>query len=345
MTKPLISILIPFYNEENFISRSLNSAINQTYENIEIIVIDDYSIDNSVEIVKQMMINHPNISLLKSKNKGVGSARNTGIECVQGEYFTFLDADDELDSRFVEVCYEKVKKHSCDIVVTNTQVFDVNLTPISKFNLSFEDKLFTNQTGLLKMYQHQIIPSPWGKLIKTDLLSEFIFPERIYFEDKPFVTSVLLDASSTCVLSEKLYFNYSHNQSITRRTIQEVIIKDSTTSFFIELTIIDAKSKSELSDNFVKNSFQYQLQIMRDLFLIINIDRAKIDFQSMKYTFVNCLKKIATEIKKRKIKLSLKNRILLIFMLNGKYMGFIFPYLILKTYYGKQLQFIKKIKE
>ena len=100
-----ISVTIPVYNvEPNYIENAINSVINQTYENIEIIVVNDGSTDiNTIEYLKS--INNPKVKIVNQENKGLGGARNTGIANSTGEYIGFLDADDWLDANFYEVLY------------------------------------------------------------------------------------------------------------------------------------------------------------------------------------------------------------------------------------------------
>ena len=110
-----ISVTIPVYNvEPNYIENAINSVINQTYENIEIIVVNDGSTDiNTIEYLKS--INNPKVKIVNQENKGLGGARNTGIANSTGEYIGFLDADDWLDANFYEVLYNLCEENGADI--------------------------------------------------------------------------------------------------------------------------------------------------------------------------------------------------------------------------------------
>ena len=110
-----ISVVIPVYNTEpNYIDKAINSVLNQTYKNIEIIVVNDGSTDKAtLEYLKT--INNPDIKIINQENKGLGGARNTGIENSTGEYIGFLDSDDWLDNNFYEVLYNLCEKNVADI--------------------------------------------------------------------------------------------------------------------------------------------------------------------------------------------------------------------------------------
>ncbi|MCI8778348.1 MAG: glycosyltransferase family 2 protein [Bacilli bacterium] len=100
----LISIIIPVYNTEDYLDKCLSSIINQTYKNIEIIIIDDGSTDNSKKIIKQYMNKDCRISYYYQNNSGVAIARNSGIDKAQGDYIAFIDSDDYIDLTFIEKC-------------------------------------------------------------------------------------------------------------------------------------------------------------------------------------------------------------------------------------------------
>lgn len=110
----LVSIIIPCYNARQTIEKAIKSALGQTYPNIEIIVINDGSFDESVRVVQNMMLGYKNIILISTKNQGASSARNMGIEQAGGKYIAFLDADDIYSEKFVEVLVCAIEEHDCD---------------------------------------------------------------------------------------------------------------------------------------------------------------------------------------------------------------------------------------
>ena len=112
-----VSIITPVYNVEECIERCIDSVINQTYKDFELLLIDDGSKDKSIHIAKSLLEKTDiNYKIITQNNSGVSAARNRGIEEASGEYITFLDSDDYVDSRFVELMYKKAETTKCDVV-------------------------------------------------------------------------------------------------------------------------------------------------------------------------------------------------------------------------------------
>ena len=122
--QPLVSVIITNYNYGQYIKEALDSVVAQTYKNIELIVIDDGSTDDSVEIIDQFKKDHPSAVVIKQKNKGVVFARNKGLEKLKGDYLVFLDSDDKLPNNYIEVLVNKAETEQADVVYTDLQRFD-----------------------------------------------------------------------------------------------------------------------------------------------------------------------------------------------------------------------------
>ena len=122
--KPLISIVIPCYNGGATILEAVQSALDQTYENLEIIIVDDGSTDNSGTIVRELMSTEPRLSLYTQENKGLSAARNTGLSYAKGQYIVFLDADDKLKETYIELALTYHQKDGeTTIVYSNMELF------------------------------------------------------------------------------------------------------------------------------------------------------------------------------------------------------------------------------
>ena len=247
---PLVSILIPFFNEEKYIVQAIHSCLAQTYNNIEIILVDDSSTDSSLKLIEN--IKDSRIQLCKSANKGVGFARNTALNEVKGEYFAFLDADDELENEFIKTCLSQMQYKHCDIAVFGTKVFDRNKSEISKIIKLSEPEVIPGIEALKRLYEYDIIASVWGKLFRTDLVKDIEFEVGFVFEDKPFITELFLTANKVYLGREQLYLHFANPNSITRSTLQEKRIQDSTVSFFVELNRLE---KSKINKELFQLSF------------------------------------------------------------------------------------------
>jgi glycosyltransferase involved in cell wall biosynthesis len=336
---PLVSILIPFFNEEKYILKAIHSCLVQTYQNIEIILVDDFSTDSSLKLIAN--IKDSRIKLRQSPNKGVGFARNTALNEVQGEYFAFLDADDELEKEFVNTCLIQIQMHNCDIAVFGTKVFDRDKSEINKEVKISEPEVISGKEALEKLYSYDIIASVWAKLFRTDLVKDIEFGVGFVFEDKPFMIELFLTAKRVCVNREQLYLHFANPNSITRSTLQNKRIQDSTVSFFVEINILE---RFKINEKLLQLSFNYQINIMVDVFLMIWMDRKKTDFKKLHEVFLQDLKKIIEKSRALSLSYTFKRRILLSILSSSKTIGVRIPFAILKTYFNSQYKFIKKIK-
>lgn len=121
--RPKISVCVPVYNAEQYIGECLDSLLNQTLDGIQIVCVDDGSTDNSLEILDNYSKKYNNIKVIHQENKGLGGARNTGIDNSDGEYIGFLDADDFVDLEMYETLYRLAKKNNSELVICNTQFY------------------------------------------------------------------------------------------------------------------------------------------------------------------------------------------------------------------------------
>lgn len=165
---PKVSVIIPVYNTEKYLRECLDSVINQTLKEIEIICVDDGSTDNSLEILKEYAAKDNRITVLNQENLYAGVARNAGMMVASGEYYHFLDSDDWVEDNIYEKCVENNKNY--DIVVFANNVIDENtqeLIRVNKANIDDKDKIFT-----------QTNPNAWSKLFNKC----FIQSKKIKFE-------------------------------------------------------------------------------------------------------------------------------------------------------------------
>lgn len=160
-----VSVIIPVYNSEKYISKCLDSVLNQTYQNVEIIVINDGSKDNSIKILKEYEKKYENIILIDKKNEGVSKTRNLGINKATGDYIMFIDNDDFIDEDYIETY---MKNSDYDIVIGSYKRIDNNNKLLFKYNL--------NENSRWTKY---VVLAPWAKLYKKD----FIIKNKIEFID------------------------------------------------------------------------------------------------------------------------------------------------------------------
>ena len=184
-----VSVIVPAYNAEKYIDKCLESLINQTLKDIEIIVVNDGSKDNTLEKINKY--SDKRIKLLNLKeNKGIGHARNEGIKKALGEYIGFVDSDDYVDKNMFEKMYEKASKEKLDIVVCDfyKQIENTNQT-IKEIIPNFKNTTLKNNSNLLL----DINLAPWNKIYKRKLIvdNKIHFDEKLKYEDVPFVVKSL----------------------------------------------------------------------------------------------------------------------------------------------------------
>lgn len=187
---PEVSIIVPVYNAEKYIERCLNSLLAQTFGDIEIIVINDGSIDKSMSVIKKLAGEDDRIKILEQTNQKRGAARNRGLEIAQGAFITFVDANDWVDIDYIEKLHYCLKKHDTDIAVASA----VRIKPSGKFKRysNYKEEIFytgfNNLAKTLKMPERWQV---WGILYKKEVLENVRFEESVYYEDAEFLTKAL----------------------------------------------------------------------------------------------------------------------------------------------------------
>ncbi|MBZ9570444.1 glycosyltransferase [Methanobrevibacter sp. TMH8] len=222
MSKLKISIIIPVYNSEKHLEDCLNSVINQTLNEIEIICVNDGSTDKSLEILNKYSSKDKRINIINKKNGGAGSARNLGIEKSNGEYILFLDSDDWIDAKTCEYLYLKAKNNQTDLIIFKMLNYDDISQKFYKtdyYDLLQFKEFFTDSVYNLNDFNDKIFylaVSPVNKLYKKDLIDSIDakFIEGLIFEDNPFFFNVILNAKRVLLYDEYFYFRRRVKNSV-----------------------------------------------------------------------------------------------------------------------------------
>lgn len=205
-----VSIIVPIYNAENYIEKCINSLINQTKKEIEIILINDGSTDNTEQIIKKYK--DKRIKYFKNKNQGIGKTRNFGIEKATGKYLMFVDSDDYIDPNTCKLMFDKAVSNSLDIVICD--YFKVVNNEIIKEKIkNFKYTTLKENSSLLI----DINLAPWNKLYKTSLIKDnnIRFVEDLKYEDAPFVCEALDKAKKIGKVNKYLNYYVIHGKSET----------------------------------------------------------------------------------------------------------------------------------
>lgn len=200
-----LSIIVPVYNVAEYLERCLNSLINQTLNEIEIICVNDGSTDNSLCILEKFAGLDKRIKIINQKNKGLSGARNTGIKLVQGEYFGFLDSDDWVDLDYFEKLYKRAKNCDADISLGDF-IRKGKFKHKIRLKLNKEEFVGDNEKFYGSQFYH--FPCVWNKIYKTSKFNDLRFIEGIYFEDGPYTIQALHRANKvvTCCNTYLYYF-------------------------------------------------------------------------------------------------------------------------------------------
>lgn len=218
----LISIIIPVYNVEKYLHKCLDSIINQTYQNIEIILVDDGSTDSSGAICDEYAEKDNRIRVIHKENRGVSSARNRGLAIAMGEWVLFFDADDILPNDVLDYYTNVVNTNDVDMVLGSYVEYNDEGNIIKSDQKHFE-KMISMQDCLRLFYKPDTSLFQgyvWNRLMKRSIIldNNLRFNERIYFkEDGLFAVQYMLNCSRPCLYSSKIVYNYYiHDNSSMR---------------------------------------------------------------------------------------------------------------------------------
>lgn len=217
---PLITVIVPIYNVEKFLDKCINSILEQTYKNLEIILINDGSTDQSLKICEKYACLDKRIKIINKNNGGLSDACNTGIEISKGKYIVFVDPDDSFESDMIEYLYKLLKRNNCDLATCNYFV-----TVKGNKRIEFQtqkDMLFNNHNAIQQMlYSNGIETSRWAKLFKKELFKGIKFPKGKNYEDIAAVYKLFLN-STNIVSGCKVKYNYEiRENSITTTEFNE----------------------------------------------------------------------------------------------------------------------------
>ncbi len=226
---PKVSVIVPVYNVEMYIAKCLDSLLNQTLEDIEIILVNDGSRDGSIKIINEYMKKNNKIILLEKENGGLSSARNYGIPYATGEYIAFLDSDDYIEKKMYETMYKKAKSKDYDMVECNFYWE----YPNNKLKKDIGEKYKNKKEALEKA---RVVA--WNKLYKRELIqnSRVRFPEGLRYEDVEFFYNILPSLNKIGFVEEPFVHYIQRSNSISNtqneKTSEIFIVLDNVLNFY-----------------------------------------------------------------------------------------------------------------
>lgn len=236
MNNTMISIVLPVYNVENYLDKCLESIYNQSFENFELIIVNDGSTDRSEDIInKYMAKNRKNIKYIKQENLGVSEARNNAISYITGKYTLFLDPDDYIENDMLKQLYNRAEENCSDITMCGYNMFyDLNYNNKVEVNYKISDELIhSSQEIMNRVLNNEIICFLWNKLFLTEnLIKHKIYFEKDRYSQDWFPVFKLMYYANNIVIINKSLYNYrirgnsnSHKKSIKKVYDHNIAIK------------------------------------------------------------------------------------------------------------------------
>ena len=317
MKEDKISIIVPIYNVEKYLPRCIESLINQTYNNTEILLIDDGSKDKSSDICDYYTKKYNNINTFHKKNGGLSDARNYGINRASGKYIAFVDSDDFVDKDYCRILHKNLIENNADMsicnikrIVDSTKIHDNNKKEIvNVYSTKETQKNLLNYSNNL----NEITTVAWNKLYKKELWNNIRYPKGKINEDE-FVIHYLIDNSKKIVYSNlNLYYYYQREGSIMKSTYSKE-----------RLAVIEAfrdrwqfySKKKEYKDLESKAYCAYMKMIIKNYFLSIE--------NNLEKKVIISLRDLYKKDFKEKVKISIVEKIkLLLFYISPKIFNFL----------------------
>lgn len=291
---PKISVIIPVYNVEKYLPRCIESVLNQTFTDFEVICVNDASPDNCAIILERYASLDKRVQVIKQPiNQGLSVARNTGVSKATGEYICFVDSDDVLHNQCLEVVYKLAKKHSADLVNFRLESMEFESSiekellcrriDINSLDLKVSDKPIFLGTHREK---YKIDFNACGKLYKRKILEDISFIPKIHFEDFPHTFAVLSKGPKTVVINEVLYIYTVNNDSIFHQKNNPQQIRDYHRGIVFIYEIFKQPGLEEelkfLTKNFIPNILLQQLSRCRRSNKIIRPQMYKVFAEELK---------------------------------------------------------------
>lgn len=284
MSNNLVSIIVPIYNSSKTLKKCIDSIINQTYKNIEILLVNDGSLDASLSICEQYSNIDNRIKIINKKNGGVSSSRNIGMNSCKGDFITFVDADDYLSNTFIEKYMKKMYEYNCDIVIGNAIDFSEEFIKPNYKNKN--DILLEKNKALIELFSEKKFSSTcWGKLYKRTLIQDVKFDENMKIaEDLKFLYNVFNKVDKILISNIQEYFYYVNINSATNIAFNKAYY----IKFNFIFSLIDKYKNTKLEILLIKMYVDSNIQCLMKFKLILSDERkliANIKQYSVKILF------------------------------------------------------------
>lgn len=271
--EPLISVIVPIYNVEKYLGTCIESILNQSYKNLEIILINDGSPDDCQKICEEYQQMDARIILINKKNGGLSSARNAGLKIAKGQLIVCVDSDDWIHKDMIQIMYDNLEKYDADMSVCNFEIKEANGRKCSKTFSQNIEVLDREQAMQYAILPEKYYGFAWNKMYKKSILQDMLYDEAIRKgEDSPFTCEYISKCKKTIYQDIALYYYRQDTVSITRSkfNLGKMTVLDAYSGI---VKMLEEKGYREEIVNLQK--VQYANQMLSLLINIIETDRKK----------------------------------------------------------------------
>lgn len=257
--KDIISIVVPVYNSEMYLQKCIESILSQTFSNIQLILVNDGSSDNSYDICYKYSKLDNRIKLISIQNQGVSNARNIGIKNANGKYIMFCDSDDYVECNWCELLYNSIEKNKDSLVICGYKIIDKKSIPNKSNNIIFNknhSKNIINKKEFFSIYEKSLLNNPINKIYLRDIIVD----NNILFKK---------DLS----LGEDLIFNLEYLKYVS----EEIVILNKTPYYYIN------RNSESLNNKYYENLFEIQTYLSKQIYKYMNLYNSDIKLYEERY--------------------------------------------------------------
>lgn len=294
----MISVIVPVFNIEKYVGRCIDSILNQSYMNFELILVDDGSIDSSGSICDEYALKDKRVKVIHKKNGGLSSARNAGLDVAKGEYISLIDGDDFVHRDFLKILYQNAIENNADLVCCDfKRITEKDIVDVKQQKESGAVRLFTNDEAFAARWI--IFVMAWNKLYKKRLFETCRYPEGKLHEDEFVFHRLLFQCEVVVHVNAELYYYFCRENSIIN-TFNTKRISDA-------VEALEERLKFCIQNDW-NNTAYYALDTIGEYAITHYFDFKKnrnIDLQQSKGIYLWYREKVKEN---KRVKLSIKNR-------------------------------------
>ena len=272
-----ISIIVPIYKVEGYLKKCIDSIVNQTYDNLEIILVDDGSPDSCPVLCDQYASRDTRVKVIHKENGGLSDARNAGVKISTGDYIIFIDSDDFIEANMIELMYQQAKQRNADMVVMTHRYEGKAETASFSYRTSMQIETLSGVEALNLMLS-RIGWTAWGKLIKRKIALQFDFIKGKLYEDMDYIPKVTLASSIVVVMLSGLYHYVIRDDSIMGKTqnvtkVDYIELSNSTVNYIINCNLSISEKRKLCAWMFILfyrtycNQYLSTDELMRKIFI------------------------------------------------------------------------------